>query len=132
MTDVVTVGCGSSCAGCRLEEAIRLAGSGKGQYLALDRQAERGTAQFHMLGYRGLDAVAPEVARYCRELFPVARQHGVGLITNGGGEDPEAALRLALDTASAAGLDGYSVAATTNVDARDVVTALDPIVVETG
>ena len=102
------------------------------QYLALDRQAERGRHSCRCSATAGSTAYDPEFVRYCRELFPVAQQHGVRLITNGGGEDAEAALQLAARHRTAAGLDGYSIAATTNVDALNVVTRLDPIVLETG
>jgi hypothetical protein len=54
----VHVGCGSSCAACRLEEAVRLANSGLVKYLAFDRLAERTTAELQLrkaLGKRAYD-----------------------------------------------------------------------------
>ncbi len=129
---MVRVGCGSSCAACRLEEAVRLAESDMVDYLAFDRLAERTTAELQLRRLRGGSAIDPQFEAYMETLLPLAARHGVRLISNAGGDDPEAALEIALGVCQRLGLADLKVAAMRTEDPLPTVLELDPVIVETG
>ncbi|HBY99242.1 MAG TPA: ABC transporter substrate-binding protein [Chloroflexi bacterium] len=129
---MLRVGCGSSCAACRPEEAVRLAESGIVDYLVFDRLAERTTAELVLRKSKGGRAFDPEFEIYLRALLPVCVEKGIKLVTNAGGEDPEGALDLALSVCRDLGLTGTRIAAMKNSNVLEAVSQQDPTVLETG
>lgn len=128
----ISIGCGSSCGACRLDETVKLAESGLVKYLCFDRQAERGTPQLWLRKTEGRIAYDEELEEYLRTLLPIREEKGIKLITNGGGEDPEGALECALKVARELGLKRTRIACTTTEDLLQTVLQLNPIVSETG
>jgi hypothetical protein len=131
-TQAVRIGCGSSCDECRLEEAVRLAASGLVDYLVFDRLSEWVTAHHHLERHRtGEPVFDPDFKRYMEALLPIALRNGVKIVTNAGGDDPEAALASAEDLAVELGIE-LRIVAPRSERLLDLVRSLDPIVLETG
>jgi hypothetical protein len=129
---VLHIGCGSSCAACRLDEAVRLAESGVVSYLAFDRLAERTTAHLQLEKWKGGSLIDPEFETYMEQLLPLATQNDIKLISNAGGDDPESAVEAALRVARRLRLDDIKVASVRTHDPLPIVRDFDPVVVETG
>jgi hypothetical protein len=101
--------------------------------MVFDRQSERTTSELYLQGLAGHDKFDSEFALYMRTLLPLAAKHGFRMITNAGGEDPEAALRCAVEVSRSLGLNKkIKIAASRNVDVLDTVLEYDPVLVETG
>ena len=129
----VAIGCGSSSSVCRLEEAARLLESGRVEYLAFDRLAERTSAQMHLARTRGVRAYSPQWEDYLTALLPEAHRRGVRLVSNAGGEDTAAGLDASVRVARDLGLARLRVAATIpQQDPMEAIRAVDPTVSERG
>ncbi len=128
----VRIGCGSSCESDRIEEAVRLANSGLLDYIVFDRLSEWVTAYQHLDSYRTNRPIFdPEFGEYLGALVPAVASKGVRVITNAGGNEPEAALEVAEQTVAALGIP-VSLSAPRTVDYLDIVLEVDPVVLETG
>jgi len=131
--DSVTIGCGSSCGSCRIEESERLLHSGKTKYMSFDRLAERTTAEMLWGAARGNRAFCPEMELYASRLFHEAARRGTRLVTNAGGEDVEGALAASVEVLTAQGKRGTRVAGVIpQDDVLELVRTVNPVIEETG
>ncbi|MGA1286132.1 MAG: acyclic terpene utilization AtuA family protein [Rubrivivax sp.] len=111
------VGAGAGFAGDRIDPAVRLAGSGEVDSIALECLAER--TLLPALKARAQDASTgydPRLRRRLRPLLPVARTHGVRVISNLGQANPRAAAQAIAELAAELGLTGVRVAAVVGDD----------------
>jgi hypothetical protein len=129
----IVIAAGAGYAGDRIEPAEELARSGRIDYLVFECLAERtiALAQQRRLTDR-LKGYDDRLAERMTRILPHCHAHGVKLITNMGAANPSAALDVAVEIARTQGLTGMKIAAVTGDDVTDYVTALDPVVAETG
>ncbi|MFM8546051.1 MAG: acyclic terpene utilization AtuA family protein [Betaproteobacteria bacterium] len=120
MKSVCRVGAGAGFAGDRIDPAVRLAGSGEIDAIALECLAER--TLLPALKARAQDARSgfdPRLRRRLTPLLPVARSHGVRIISNLGQANPIAAGGAIASLARELGLQGLRVAALAGDDVMD-------------
>lgn len=128
------IGSGAGYAGDRLEPALELIEKGNLNYISFECLAERtiAIAQMEKLkdpkkGYNGLLAYRME------KVIPLAKKHGVKVITNMGAANPEAAVEVCIEIARKHGIHGLRVAAVLGDDVLEKLTKYqDAIVWETG
>jgi hypothetical protein len=102
------------------------------KYLAFDRLAERTTAELQLRKALGKRAYDPDFERYMEKLLPIAKDAGIKMITNAGGDDPEAVVEAALQVCKKLGRGDIRIAAPRTEDPLPAVLELDPLVLETG
>jgi hypothetical protein len=113
----VRLGAGSAYWGDLLEPAVKLAASGRVDYLCFDHLAELTLSilqrQRSKDPSRGFIA---DVVPWMEAILPEARARGVRLVTNAGGANPAAAGERVIDVARRHGLEGTRVAVVTGDD----------------
>ncbi|MFY7836893.1 MAG: acyclic terpene utilization AtuA family protein [Novosphingobium sp.] len=122
----IRIGSGAGFSGDRIEPAIELLEHGQLDYLAFECLAERtiGLAQ----AARQIDPAGgfdPLLDARMRAAMPIARQNGVGIISNMGAANPLAAARTTTQIARELGLTGYRTAAVLGDDVLDLIMAQD-------
>jgi hypothetical protein len=93
-----------------LDPAIELAERGDLDYLGLDHLAELTLAILQRMKAKNpADGYIPDLIPWTEALLPPTRTHGVRMITNAGGANPEAGGRAVVDLARRLGFEGLKV-----------------------
>lgn len=132
MTEPVRIGCGSAGAADRVRMACDMVERGGVRYLGMDALAERTLALANLRRDSGGAGYDPRLPAMARELFPLARRHGVTITSNSGAADPLGAVDHLSSQASEVGMRGARVAVIEGDDVLDLVLRDDPVLMETG
>jgi hypothetical protein len=104
------IGNGSAYWGDMLDPAVELAERGNLDYLGLDHLAELTLAILQRMKAKNPnDGYIPDLIPWTETLLPLTRAHGVRMITNAGGANPEAGGRRVVELARRLGFDGLRV-----------------------
>lgn len=126
------IGGGSAFFNDRLDAALELVERGGIDVLMVETLAERTLALLQAARQGGQPGYFARLPDRLRVLLPACRAHGVRLVSNGGGADPAATAEMICEVARGVGLAGLRVAAVLGDDVAAQISALDPLVVETG
>lgn len=132
VTAPLRIGGGSAFFNDRLDAALELVEHGRIDVLMVETLAERTLAMLQAARGGGQPGYFPRLTERLATLLPACRAHGTRLVSNGGGADPLAAARMALEVAGRAGLSGTVIAAVSGDDVAALVREADPVLVETG
>jgi hypothetical protein len=127
------IGCGAGYSGDRIEPAVELVERGDLDVLVFECLAERTIALAQQS--KAADAGGgfdPRLDERMHAVLPEARRRGVGLITNMGAANPQAAAARVRAIARELGLDRFTIAVVTGDDVREAVTGGGFAATETG
>ena len=129
----IRIGSGAGFSGDRIEPAIELARHGRLDYLVFECLAERTIALAQRSRLRDSDSgYDPLLVERMEAVLPICQRHGIRIITNMGGANPQAAGRQVVDVARRLGLSGLKVATVTGDDVLELVRQQDLTLEETG
>ena len=126
------IGGGAAFANDRPDAALALVERGGIDVLMLDALAERTLAMLHVAHRAGRPGYWEALPGRLRQLLPACRRHGVTLVSNCGGVDPDATARMVRDVARECGLPPVRVAAVGGDDVSAIIAGIDPVLAETG
>ncbi|MBC2839209.1 acyclic terpene utilization AtuA family protein [Robiginitalea sp. SC105] len=122
MSDSLRIGSGAGYAGDRLEPALELMERGRLDFIGFECLAERTIALAQRERDRDPKAgYNPMLAYRMEHLLPLARKHGIGVLTNMGAANPAGAAAKTAGIATKQGLRGMRIAAVTGDDVLEQV-----------
>lgn len=121
----VRIGAGQGFYGDTPDGAVAVAERGGVSYICCDALAELTMAILQKDRLRDAGGgFARDLPAFMRALLPIAREHGIRLITNAGGMNPAAAARAVKGVADELGITGLRVA---TVSGDDITTRIDEL-----
>lgn len=122
----IRLGSGAGYWGAELDPAIKLAKEGKIDYLCFDQLAELTMSLLERQRLKNPEqGYIPDIVPHLKQLFPLIKETGVKIITNGGGTNCIGAMEKALAIGKEQGHTGVKVAA---VSGDNVTTKIAPLI----
>ncbi len=128
----IRIGGGSAYFNDRVDAAVELVEKGDIDVLMFETLAERTLALLQVAHRAGGPPYWERLPQRLEHFLPACAQHGTTLVSNGGGIDPLETAKMVRAVAERCGIGSYKVAAVTGDDVTELMSELDPRLIETG